>query len=77
MKQVQFVVEAKKYFEVDAERFEQVKETDMVLVTIDFENRKADYIWYGAGENPANFPAETDDFEAVVELWKELGCPLT
>ncbi|MCL9971232.1 hypothetical protein MX569_11600 [Anoxybacillus kestanbolensis] len=75
MKQVQFVVEAKKYFEVDAERLEQAKETDMVLVTIDFENRKADYIWYGAGENPANFPSESDDFDGVVALWEDLGRP--
>ena len=77
MKQVQFVVEAKKYFEVDAERLERVQEGDIVIVTLDFEGEKTEYIWLGAGENPANFPAETDDFEAVVELWKELGCPLT
>lgn len=75
MKIVQFVVEAKKYFEVDAERLEQAKDTDMVLVTIDFENEKAEYIWYSEGENPANFPAEEDDFDGVVNLWKELGEP--
>lgn len=76
MKNVQFVVDAHKYFEVDADRLEQVKDGDMVLVTIDFEDRKADYIWYSAGENPANFPAEEDDFDAVVALWEELGRPV-
>ena len=40
MKQVQFVVEAKKYFEVDAERFERVQEGDLVIVTLDFEGEK-------------------------------------
>lgn len=72
---VQFTIEAKKYFEVDAERLEQVRDDDLVLVTIDFENRKADYVWYGAGENPANFPAEEDDFDGVVALWEKLGFP--
>lgn len=72
---VQFLVGAKKYFEVDAERLERAKDDDLVLVTIDFENRKADYIWYGSGENPANFPAEEDDFDGVVALWEELGRP--
>lgn len=75
MKQVQFVVEAKKYFEVDAERLERIQHDDLVLVTLDFEKKKAEYVWFGAGENPANFPSEEDDFDAVVELWEELGCP--
>ena len=75
MKKVQFVVDAKKYFEVDPDTLERVKEGDGVLVTIDFENEKAEYIWYGSGETPANFPAEEDDFDAVVELWEELGKP--
>lgn len=75
MKQVQFVVEAKKYFEADADRLERVKNEDLVLVMLDFEKKKAEYVWFGAGENPANFPSEMDDFEAVVELWEELGCP--
>lgn len=72
---VQFTVEAKKYFEVDAERLERAKDDDLVLVTIDFENRKAEYVWFGAEENPANFPAEEDDFDGVAALWEELGCP--
>ncbi|HZH58263.1 MAG TPA: hypothetical protein VEY70_01510 [Metabacillus sp.] len=75
MKKVQFLVEAKKYFAVDAERLEQAKEDDLCLVTIDFEKQKVGYIWYGAGENPANFPEEKDDFEGVVALWEELGRP--
>lgn len=76
MKKVQFEVEAKKYFEVDPERLEKVQESDSVLVTIDFESEKAEYIWYGNDESPANFPTERDDFEAVVQLWKELGKPM-
>ncbi|MEK4181714.1 hypothetical protein NSQ61_19930 [Aeribacillus sp. FSL K6-1121] len=81
MKKVQFVVDAKKYFEADAERLEQTKDGDVCLVTIDFENRKADYIWYNPDadseidRNPANFPAEEDDYEGVLRLWEELGKP--
>lgn len=76
MKSVSFIVGAKKYFEVDADRLEQVKEGDLVLVSIDFENKRADYIWYGEHDNPANFPAIEDDFDSVVELWGELGKPV-
>ena len=76
MKNVQFVVDARKYFEVDGDRLEQVKDGDMVIVTIDFEKQKAEFIWYGAGENPANYPAEEDDFDGVVALWEELGRPV-
>lgn len=72
---VQFVVEAKKYFEVDAERLEQVRDDDLVIVTIDFDRRRADFIWCGPNDNPANFPAEEDDFEGVVALWEELVRP--
>ena len=72
---VQFIVDPKKYFEFDADRLEQVRDDDLVLVTIDFEKQKAEYIWYGAGENPANYPAEEDDFDGVVALWEELGFP--
>lgn len=75
-KVVQFEVEAKKYFEADADSLERVQEGDSVLVTIDFENEKAEYIWYGNGEPPANFPTEQDDFEGVVQLWEELGRPI-
>ena len=75
MKKVQFVVDAKKYFEADADRLERVQNGDEVLVTIDFENEYAEFIWYENGESPANFPVEEDDFDAIVELWKELGKP--
>ena len=75
MKQVQFVVEARKYFEADADRLGRVQVGDLVLVTLDFEEKKAEYVWFGAGENPANFPIEMDDFDGVVELWEELGRP--
>src|SRR5690625_900395 len=75
MKKVQFEVDPKKYFEVDPERLERVQDDDKVLVTIDFTKKKAEFIWYGNGESPANFPAEEDDFNAVVQLWEELGKP--
>lgn len=74
-KRVQFVVDAKKYFEVDPDRLERVQDDDKVLVTIDFTKKKAEFIWYGNGESPANFPAEEDDFDEVVKLWEELGKP--
>ena len=77
MKEVQFEVDPKKYFELDPERLERVQEDDGVLVTIDFENQTAEYIWYGNDELPANFPAEEDDFDAVVQLWEELGKPVS
>lgn len=72
---VQFVVDAKTYFAADAERLEAVRGDDIVYVKIDFKNEKADYIWCGLNDNPANFPAEEDDFEGVVELWERLGFP--
>lgn len=72
---VQFEVDPRRYFIVDPERLEEVQDDDGVLVTIDFENEYADYIWYGNGEPPSNFPAEEDDFDAVVALWEELGRP--
>lgn len=74
-KRVQFEVDPKKYFEVDPEKLERVQDDDGVLVTIDFENEKAEYIWYRNGEPPSNFPAEEDDFDGVVQLWEELGKP--
>ena len=80
-KVVQFEVEAEKYFEADADSLEKVEDGDVCLVTIDFENKCADYVWYNPNaadpmnRNPANFPAEEDDFDAVVELWEELGKP--
>ena len=74
-KKVQFEVDPKKYFEVDPDALERVQEGDSVLVTIDFERERAEFTWYGNGESPSNFPAEEDDFDAVVKLWKELGKP--
>lgn len=73
---VQFVVDAKKYFEADADRLDAVRGDDIVIVTIDFDRRRVDYIWCGPNDNPANFPAEDDDFDAVVALWEELGRPV-
>lgn len=74
-KRVQFEVDPRRYFIVDPDRLERVQDDDGVLVTIDFENEKAEYIWYGNGEPPANFPAEEDDFDEVLKLWEELGKP--
>ncbi|MFS8630330.1 MAG: hypothetical protein LOD92_04075 [Bacillales bacterium] len=75
MEKVQFVVNARKYFEADAGRLKQAGENDEVIVTINFDEKKADFIWFSPGENPGNFLAEEDDFYAVVELWEELGKP--
>ena len=75
MKKVQFVVNAKKFFEVDPDKLNRVEDNDKVLVTLDMENEQAEYVWYGEGENPANFPSEPDDFNGVLELWEELGRP--
>lgn len=72
---VQFTVDAKKYFEADADRFFAASDDDLVIVTIDFDRRRADFIWCGPNDNPANFPSEEDDFDGVVELWEELGRP--
>ena len=72
---VQFVVYAMPYFAFDAERLEHVRGDDIVIVTIDFNRRRAEYIWCGYNDNPANFPSEEDDFEGVVELWERLGFP--
>lgn len=78
---VQFVVDAKEYFRADADRLKEAGDDDVCLVTIDFVNQCADFIWYNLNtidsinRNPASFPAEEDDYDAVVELWEELGKP--
>ena len=75
VQKVQFVVNAKKYFEVDPDKLNRVEDSDKVLITLDMENEQAEYVWYREGENPANFPSELDDFNGVLELWEELGKP--
>lgn len=75
MKKVQFVVDAKTYFAADADRLEAVRGDAIVIVTIDFESRKASYVLCGLNDNPANFPAEHADFDSAVELWERLGFP--
>lgn len=63
-KRVQFVVDAKKYFEADADRLEKAGDSDVCLVTIDFEDQRTDFIWFEPDaadpidRNPASFPAE-------------------
>lgn len=71
----QFEMNAKKYFSVDAERFSKAREDDIVLVTLDFLKKKASFVWHGKGDNPANFPAEEDDFSSVKEIWEKSGVP--
>ena len=75
MKKVQFVVDAKTYFAADADRLKYVRGDDIVIVTIDFDRRRAEYIWCGIQDNPANFPAEEADFDGVIDLWERLGFP--
>lgn len=72
---VQFTVDSKKYFEADADRLGHVRDDEIVIVTIDFDRRRAEYIWCSIQDNPANFPSEEDDFDGVVALWEELGFP--
>lgn len=67
---VRFTVDASKYFEAEAVRGDAI-----VIVTIDFESRKASYVLCGLNDNPANFPAEPADFDSVVALWERLGFP--
>ncbi|OYD08560.1 hypothetical protein [Paludifilum halophilum] len=71
MKKVSFTIEAKRYFETDAERLAEVKDGDLVLVEIDFDQETTNFTVYPEDENPANFPAEEDEFDAVVEAFKE------
>lgn len=71
MNQISFVVDAKKYFEVDAETLVQVNEGDLVLVSLDFENKKAEYVWYPGNEEPSNYPTQQDDFDAVVNIFEK------
>lgn len=72
IKKIQFVVPAKEYFDTGFSDWERVQDDDKVLVSIDFENEKAEYIWYGNGESPTNFPSEQDDFEGVLGFFEEL-----
>lgn len=72
IKKVEFEVSAKEYFDTDFSDFERIQDDDKVLVTINFADQTAEYIWYGNGESPANFPAEEDDFEGVVKYWEKL-----
>lgn len=72
IKKIQFVVPAKDYFDTDFSDWERVQDNDEVLVSIDFENEKAEYTWYGNNEPAANFPSEQDDFEGVLRFFEEL-----
>lgn len=72
---IQFVAEPKKYFEADADRLKYVRGDDIVIVTIDFNRRRAEYVCCSIQDNPANFPAKHADFDSAVELWERLGFP--
>lgn len=62
-------------FTIDAKTYVEHRDDAFVIVTIDFESRKASRVLCGLNDNPANFPAEEADFEAVVTLWERLGFP--
>lgn len=68
---ISFTVPAKKYFEADAESLSSASETDRVIVAVIPSQRRANYIWSGADDNPANFPAEDDNYEAIVQDFQD------
>jgi len=68
---ISFKVSAKKWFELDAERLNQAKETDLCIIDIDTETETATCTWYPANENSANFPAEEESYDGAIEALKE------
>ena len=65
-------------FEMDAREFgvHEAEAGDLVLVTIDNEEKKAWFVWYNPEnpapmDNPANHPSEEMDFEEALELYQE------
>jgi len=69
---VEFKVKAKKYFEMDADRLEECKETDYCTVILDIKNKHAEYCWIPEKGNPGNYPYEYDFYNGVLELWNEV-----
>lgn len=63
---ISFKVSAKKWFELDAERLNQAKETDFCIIDIDTETKEATCTLCPADENPANFPAEHEDYDGAI-----------
>jgi hypothetical protein len=64
-------VDAKKYFEADADRLPEVEDGDLVQVIVDCDKKTTEHVWYnpdapGIDGNPANHPSMEDDFDAVV-----------
>ena len=65
-------------FEMDAFEFgvHDAQEGDLVLITIDNEEKKAWFVWYNPNNpapmnNPANHPSEDMDYEEAIELYQE------
>lgn len=65
-------------FEMDALEFgiAEAQEGDLVLVTIDTEEKKAWFVWYNPNnpkplDNPANHPSEDMNYEEALELYEK------
>lgn len=65
-------------FEMNAREFgvHDAQEDDLVLITIDNEEKKAWFVWYNPNnpkplDNPANHPSEDMDYEEALDLYKE------
>lgn len=65
-------------FEMDARKFgvDDAGNNDLVLVTIDTEQKNAWFVWYNPNNPapmniPANHPSEDMDFEEALELYRE------
>lgn len=68
---ISFKVSAKKWFELDDERLNQAEETDFCIIDIDTETEEATFTWCPADENPANFPAEEENYDGAIEALKD------
>ena len=64
-------------FQMDArEIVAEAQEGDLVLVTIDTEEKTAWFVWYNPNnpkplDNPANHPTEDIDYEEALELYEQ------
>jgi hypothetical protein len=67
---IEFTMDAREFGVHDAE------EGDLVLVTIDNEEKQAWFVWYNPNNpapmnNPANHPSEDLDYEEALALYEE------
>lgn len=67
-------------FEMDALEFgvAEAEEGDVVLITIDTEQKQAWGIWYNPNnpkplDNPANYPSEDIDYDEALKLYEQYG----